>query len=84
MLAMALSLEIINGLWTRDTYAYDGRCFTIPEIRLAPRPVQTPRPPILGRGGPGAVGHEPARHEQQRVHGAVAATCRANPTNLPL
>jgi alkanesulfonate monooxygenase SsuD/methylene tetrahydromethanopterin reductase-like flavin-dependent oxidoreductase (luciferase family) len=44
-------LEIINGLWTQDTYAYDGRHFTIPEIRLVPRPVQTPRPPILVAGG---------------------------------
>jgi len=44
-------LEIINGLWTQDTYAYDGRYFTIPEIRLAPRPVQMPRPPILVAGG---------------------------------
>ncbi len=44
-------LEIINGLWTQDTYAYDGRYFTIPEIRLEPRPIQTPRPPILIAGG---------------------------------
>jgi alkanesulfonate monooxygenase len=44
-------LEIINGLWTHDTYAYDGRYFKIPEIRLEPRPIQTPRPPILVAGG---------------------------------
>jgi alkanesulfonate monooxygenase len=44
-------LEIINGLWTQDTYAYDGRYFKIPEIRLEPRPIQTPRPPILVAGG---------------------------------
>ncbi|HTC23557.1 MAG TPA: LLM class flavin-dependent oxidoreductase [Gemmatimonadales bacterium] len=44
-------LEIINGLWTQDTYAYDGRYFTIPEIRLEPRPIQTPRPAILIAGG---------------------------------
>lgn len=44
-------LEIINGLWTQDMYAYDGRYFKIPEIRLEPRPIQTPRPPILVAGG---------------------------------
>ncbi|MGH7266752.1 MAG: LLM class flavin-dependent oxidoreductase [Candidatus Rokuibacteriota bacterium] len=44
-------LEIINGLWTQDTFAYDGRYFTVPEVRLLPRPVQTPRPPILVAGG---------------------------------
>lgn len=43
-----------------DTYAYDGRHFTIPEIRLSPRPVQTPRPPILVAAGlvpPGTSRH---------------------------
>jgi alkanesulfonate monooxygenase len=44
-------LEIIDGLWTHDTFAYEGRCFRIPEIRLVPRPLQTPRPPILVAGG---------------------------------
>lgn len=39
-------LEIIDGLWTRDTFAYRGRFFTIPEVSLVPRPVQRPRPPI--------------------------------------
>lgn len=44
-------LEIITGLWTQDAFAYRGRHFTIPEVRLEPRPVQKPRPPILVAGG---------------------------------
>ena len=44
-------LEIIKGLWTRETFGYDGRYFTIPEMRLDPRPVQKPRPPIWIAGG---------------------------------
>jgi probable F420-dependent oxidoreductase len=44
-------LEIINGLWTEHTFAYHGRYFRIPEVRLVPRPLQQPRPPILVAGG---------------------------------
>ena len=53
-------LEIIDGLWTRDTFGYEGRYFTIPEMRLDPRPVQKPRPPIWVAGGkvlPGTSTH---------------------------
>ena len=53
-------LDIIDGLWTQDTFAYEGRYFKIPEVRLAPRPLQTPRPPILVAGGrvpPGTSQH---------------------------
>ena len=44
-------LDIIIGLWTRDRFAYQGCCFAIPEIRLLPRPLQTPHPPIWIAGG---------------------------------
>lgn len=49
-------LDIIAGLWTNDTFAYQGQCFTIPEIRLLPRPLQTPHPPIWLAGGTVPVG----------------------------
>jgi probable F420-dependent oxidoreductase len=44
-------LEIIIGLWTHDKFAYQGQCFTVPEIRLLPRPLQLPHPPIWLAGG---------------------------------
>jgi probable F420-dependent oxidoreductase len=44
-------LDIIVGLWTHDMFAYEGRCFTVPEIRLLPRPLQKPHPPIWLAGG---------------------------------
>ncbi len=53
-------LQIIKGLWTEDTFSYDGAYFRIPEISLVPRPVQKPHPPILVAGGlvpPGASRH---------------------------
>ncbi len=53
-------LEIIKGLWTEDTFSYEGRLFTIPEVRLVPKPVQKPHPPIWLAGGtvkPGTSRH---------------------------
>jgi alkanesulfonate monooxygenase len=53
-------LEIIRGLWTADTFAYRGELFRVPDIRLLPKPVQTPHPPIWIAGGtvpPGASPH---------------------------
>ncbi len=44
-------LDIIVGLWTHDTFAYQGRCFDVPEIRLLPRPLQKPHPPVWLAGG---------------------------------
>ena len=53
-------LEIIKGLWTHDTFSYEGTHFRIPEISLVPQPVQKPHPRILVAGGlvpPGASKH---------------------------
>jgi alkanesulfonate monooxygenase len=44
-------LEIILGLWTGEPFAHRGRIFEIPEVRLVPRPVQQPRPPVWIAGG---------------------------------
>jgi probable F420-dependent oxidoreductase len=45
------ALEIIKGLWTEEVFSYRGRIFTVPEVRLVPRPVQRPHPPIWLAGG---------------------------------
>src|SRR5262249_1966613 len=44
-------LEVLIGLWTQDEFAYNGQGFNIPEIRLLPRPLQKPHPPIWLAGG---------------------------------
>jgi len=44
-------LEIITGLWTQETFSYEGKFFRIPEVSLVPRPAQKPRPRILVAGG---------------------------------
>jgi probable F420-dependent oxidoreductase len=44
-------LDIIIGFWTQDTFSYQGRFFTIPEVQLMPKPMQRPHPPIWIAGG---------------------------------
>jgi len=59
-------LDIIVGLWTNDRFAYQGRYFNVPEIRLLPRPVQKPHPPIWLAGGTVPAGA--SRHITVRPH----------------
>lgn len=44
------SLEILAGLWTGETFTYQGRHHTIDEVRFEPTPVQRPRVPIWVAG----------------------------------
>lgn len=39
-------LEIIRRAWTEDETSFDGKFFTIKDIRVVPKPVQKPYPPI--------------------------------------
>jgi len=79
-------LEIIKGLWTQDTFSYAGRIFTIPEVRLVPKPLQKPHPPILLAGGtvkpgtsrhitssPGYSAERPIRRAAQMADGLMTA-----------
>jgi F420-dependent oxidoreductase-like protein len=48
--------EIINGLWTTDansTYNFSGKHYTLTNSPALPKPVQSPRPPLIV-GGHGA------------------------------
>ncbi|MSO94919.1 MAG: LLM class flavin-dependent oxidoreductase [Thermoleophilia bacterium] len=40
------SLEAIINLWTNDTYAHNGKYWQFPGIRLLPKPLQKPYPPL--------------------------------------
>lgn len=40
------SLEIIIRAWSEDGFDYQGKRFTLRDVRLTPKPVQRPRPPI--------------------------------------
>jgi F420-dependent oxidoreductase-like protein len=56
----AEQLEIVHRLWTEDRVDFRGTYYTLEDAPAQPRPVQTPRPPILV-GGSGTRGTaEPA------------------------
>jgi probable F420-dependent oxidoreductase len=41
------SVEALRALWSQDNVGYDGEIVKFPPVRLYPRPVQKPGPPIL-------------------------------------
>lgn len=49
-------LDVITGLWTTpagETFTYAGSHYTVKDSPALPKPVQSPRPPIIiGGGGP--------------------------------
>ncbi|WP_179862187.1 LLM class flavin-dependent oxidoreductase [Longibacter salinarum] len=44
-------VEILRGLWTEDTFSYDGDFYTIEDAILEPKPVQPRGVPIYAGGG---------------------------------
>ena len=40
------ALDVILRAWTQDRFAFDGAHYKIPEVHVAPRPVQRPHPPV--------------------------------------
>ncbi|MBH0119525.1 TIGR03619 family F420-dependent LLM class oxidoreductase [Rhodococcus sp. CX] len=50
------SLDVLDGLWTEDTFAYSGEHFDFPCVALEPKPVQRPRPPVhIGGEAPASL-----------------------------
>jgi alkanesulfonate monooxygenase SsuD/methylene tetrahydromethanopterin reductase-like flavin-dependent oxidoreductase (luciferase family) len=39
-------LDVLQGLWTQDTFSYRGEHYTLDGERLQPKPVQQPTPPL--------------------------------------
>lgn len=50
-------LEILTRAWTEDEFTHLGRRYTLRNVRVRPRPLQKPRPPIYAAAWshPGAV-----------------------------
>lgn len=40
------TLEILVRAWSGEPFSYEGEVFQIPEVTVAPRPLQRPHPPI--------------------------------------
>jgi probable F420-dependent oxidoreductase len=41
------SVEALRSLWSQDNVSYEGEIVKFPSVRIYPRPVQKPGPPIL-------------------------------------
>ena len=41
-------LDVVQGLWSQDTFSYEGRHYHIDSARLVPKPVQDPMPLWIG------------------------------------
>ncbi|MGH8009368.1 MAG: LLM class flavin-dependent oxidoreductase, partial [Candidatus Binatia bacterium] len=49
-------LEIIHGVWTQESFSYDGQFYHYRDIALMPRPLQQPHPPIwVAAASPGSA-----------------------------
>jgi len=44
------ALEIVTGLWTGRPFRYDGEHFRLEDVRFIPKPLQTPRVPVVVAG----------------------------------
>src|SRR5437763_7238364 len=40
------TLAILIRAWTSERFSFEGRHFTIPEVRVIPKPLQQPHPPL--------------------------------------
>jgi alkanesulfonate monooxygenase SsuD/methylene tetrahydromethanopterin reductase-like flavin-dependent oxidoreductase (luciferase family) len=40
------TLAIMVRAWTEERFSFDGRHFQIPEVRVIPKPIQRPHPPL--------------------------------------
>ncbi len=41
------AVDILVRAWTEETFAYEGRYYRIPAVRVIPKPVQRPHPPLF-------------------------------------
>lgn len=45
------ALQVLVGLWSGEPFSFQGRYYQVNNVRMLPRPVQTPRIPIWVGGG---------------------------------
>ena len=87
-------LAVIQGLWTNESFSFDGDYYHLKDVCLTPRPVQQPHPPIwIGARGKKAV-QRAARMEfhlmgtgevaQQRAYDDELERCGRNPKDYYL
>ncbi|MCH2410373.1 LLM class flavin-dependent oxidoreductase [Myxococcota bacterium] len=74
---MSEGIDIIKKLFTEEKVSYDGKFTQIKDLRLSPKPIQQPYPPIwIGARGPKAI----RRAAKMRYH--LMATIGPDPAPL--
>src|SRR3546814_5374468 len=72
------SIAVMKGLWTEDSFTFEGEFFKFPPVRSGPRPLTEPHPPIwlggfsdavLKRIGEHCNGWIPVYHNDQVAFG---------------
>ncbi|HYK75100.1 MAG TPA: LLM class flavin-dependent oxidoreductase, partial [Pseudoneobacillus sp.] len=50
-------IDVLKGLWTEETFSYEGQFYDLKDTKLSPKPVQRPNP-ILYSGGESEKGKQ--------------------------
>jgi F420-dependent oxidoreductase-like protein len=45
------ALQIIKGMWTNDSFSFEGKYYVTRDAKCFPKPIQQPHPPIMVGGG---------------------------------
>ena len=70
-------LAVVRALWTQEVAEHHGQFYDLPPVRMAPRPVQRPHPPILLGGSA-----EPALRRAGRLADGWISSSRAAKASL--
>src|SRR5690606_19654304 len=70
-------IAVLRRLWTEDVVEFHGEFYQIPRMRMDPKPVQRPHPPILLGGAA-----EPALRRAGRLCDGWVSSSRADPRRL--
>jgi FMNH2-dependent dimethyl sulfone monooxygenase len=58
-------LDVVDGMWTRDDFSFDGRYYKVTDAVMQPKPITRPRPVIYAGG------------ESEAAKNLIAAKCDA-------
>jgi probable F420-dependent oxidoreductase len=70
-------IALLKRAWTEEVLSYEGTFYRVPSMRMDPRPVQRPHPPILLGGGVG-----PALRRAGRLCDGWVSSSRFDPRRL--
>ncbi|GLZ11805.1 LLM class F420-dependent oxidoreductase [Actinomadura sp. NBRC 104425] len=70
-------LTVLRTLWSDEVSRFDGEFYRLPPVRMEPKPVQTPGPPVLLGGA-----SEPALRRAGRLAAGWVSSSRADLTAI--